>query len=97
MKYVFRQDISNADTVAVMDAVAEVERGSFDSPFPGIELLPESDGFLALLGTPNGRGVGYLIANHRDGIRTTFKSVTMFTNRTDIGGRSYQLLFTLGD
>jgi hypothetical protein len=60
----------------------------------------------ALLGTPNGSGIGFLLAQHKEvlGMHKSVKQVTLFylrwindTYKNTLGDISYSLLFELED
>jgi hypothetical protein len=67
LKYVLRSRISERDTLAVIDElIATLPDKDRYLPWPGISFaMKQSDGAKALLGTPNGRGVAWLPAQHR--------------------------------
>ena len=75
-----------------MDRVAGVEPKQFYNDWPGIRLANGSPRFRALLGTPHGKGIVFLITQHMNDLPgKTVETITMFTD--DAG--EYSLLFTL--
>lgn len=93
LKYVFRHDIATAETKGIIDRAAGVGMDQFISAWPGIKFLPGEVEFQALLGTAHGKGVAYLIADHRELRLKNIESVNLFT--TYGAPASYHLLFTL--
>ncbi|KAL8670986.1 MAG: hypothetical protein Q9168_004500 [Polycauliona sp. 1 TL-2023] len=92
LKYVFRHNVVTASTRDIMEQAAGVGRRRLDSDWPGIKLDRGGEKFQALLGTPHGKGVVFLIVDHADLATKNIESVTLFT--TD-EGEDYHLLFTL--
>ena len=73
--------VSNSYTEAIAEqAVKEV--GSTLSAWPGFKFTdPKTDPFKALVGSPNGYGVGFLLATHRDTFGTkTYTDITVFND-----------------
>jgi hypothetical protein len=96
LKYVFKHNVVTDFTKEVMDRVARVPVGidAFEKPWPGIILARGSDRFRALLGTPHGKGVVWLLINHPNLFpNKDIEKITMFTDEYG----SYELLFTLTD
>jgi hypothetical protein len=73
LNYVFRQGIVNQDTLAIISAVVGYDCGyqgchgdMIERPrWPGVDFPIDTWEGLALLGTPNGSGVGWLLAQHK--------------------------------
>ena len=65
-----------------------------EAPWPGKEFRPGSTGFVALLGTPHGRGIVYLLIQHPNQLPgKSLESIRVFTTKE--GRNKYHLLFTL--
>ena len=80
LNYVFRFEIFNLDTKAVMQHIL----GGSDGSWPGIEVSMSDPGGLAMLGTPNGRGVAWLLATHQDQLgRRTVESIRVWSTGSD--------------
>jgi hypothetical protein len=63
LKYVVRYEIVNHDTSTIIEDAAGDEL--IHSPWPGLtEDMTDQRG-RAILGTPNGQGIGYLLATHK--------------------------------
>ena len=81
LQYVFRDNIVNTDTKSFIDKVGM-----------GKTFLPNSDGFNALLGSANGKGVAYLLLQHSNLVgKKTIKQVTTF--KADDG--AYEMYFQI--
>jgi len=79
-----------------MEMAVGARRGDLEAPWPGHEFKLGSNVFVALLGTPHGRAVVYLLTQHASGLPgKDIESIRMFT--TDENGfmTDYHLLFTL--
>lgn len=96
LKYVFKHHVVTDFTKRVMERVAGASIGEddFDRPWPGITVAKGGPRFRALLGTPHGKGVVWLLISHPDLFPN--KDILKITMFTDEDG-SYQLLFTLTD
>lgn len=71
IKFVLRQTVVNDDTIEVIAHIMK-QHGPFETPYPewpGVEVEIESDDGKALLGTPNGRGIAWILAQHREALR----------------------------
>jgi hypothetical protein len=80
LNYVFRLEIKNADTIEV---VQRILGGEFRA-WPGVDVQMSDDAGLAMLGTPNGRGVAWLLATHKEQFgRRTIESVTVWSDPSD--------------
>jgi hypothetical protein len=57
-----------------------------------------TEGGRAILGSPNGKGIGYFLSQHKDqlGVKTV-ESVTVFTTPGGEGEAWYQAYFALAD
>lgn len=81
LKGVVHCKVSNRFTIAVIESLLE-KRGRLRSQHVGrvVEQYTEQDGedFLALLGSPNGSGTGFMLAQHKDQLgRKTVKSISV--------------------
>ncbi|KAL8692745.1 MAG: hypothetical protein Q9218_002282 [Villophora microphyllina] len=107
LRYIFKHEIVTPSTRNIMRAAAglemipeedqdpkEPEQGEqLEVPWPGHQFLPGTQEFQALMGTPHGKGIAYLILQHRNEMPgKTIESITMFTTGDD---EEYSLLFTL--
>jgi len=82
LRYVFVTNIVNDDSYAIIKNVLDRHKTNIRSPWPELELEMhgqyQSDA-RALLGTPNGRGVAYLLATHKQQLGfKVINSVTIF-------------------
>lgn len=77
-KYIIRHQIINLDTLAVLREVLQ-RRGEQLKAWPGVKIsMPDKDA-LAILGTPNGRGVGWILIQHKLQLGPkNIKDVTIF-------------------
>ena len=106
LKHVFRNNIINSETEGTVIKASGGhinDVGNYDNA--KVFDMP-SDEALAMLGTPNGLGVAYLLAQHKDSIGkqktvtrikawdTTFDSPG---EREFTGGIATSLIFTIGD
>jgi len=67
LKFIMRENISNEDTLAVVNSILDAShRQSQDCTPSGLYLDMNSDHAIALLGTAHGAGVSWLLAQHRD-------------------------------
>jgi hypothetical protein len=80
LRYVIRHDIENSDTNSIVHTILQSHFGScsYDTfntgcpyccaylAWPGLIFSIDSDEGLALLGTPNGRGVAWMLAQHEE-------------------------------
>jgi len=63
LKYVFRFEVVNPATVMTAERAAGL---SFKAEWPGITFSMSDERGQAMLGTPNGAGIGYLLATHKE-------------------------------
>jgi hypothetical protein len=77
LKYVIRFDVVNTATNSI---VSRAVRGLFRINWPGVTLpMSEAKG-QAVLGTPNGAGIAYLLATHKAQLgQKTVESVHVWT------------------
>ena len=78
LRYIFRLLISNPDSQALMSKALE-NVGAKISQWPGQDFGRSTKAFKALLGSPNGSGVAWLLINHKEqlGKKTVWK-ITVF-------------------
>ena len=92
LNYVFRFEIANADTKEVIRRIL----GGEESPWPGVEVSMRDPAGLAMLGTPNGLGIAWLLATHKDQLGTrTIESVRVWTGAVGTDGRLYHAYFKI--
>jgi len=106
-KYVLRQNITNACTLAVIHHILNSPKmANVNFLWPGAEFGMDTEEGQALLGTTNGSGIGFLLARHKQqlGIHKSVKQVTLFypswcdsPYENPYGDRTYSLLFELED
>ncbi|KAG9193459.1 hypothetical protein G6011_03494 [Alternaria panax] len=77
--------ITNGDTEKVIDRVLEGKTMTVVPVWPGIFVGVTSEDYLALMGTPNARGVGYFLAQHKAQIggNRYVKGIRIFRARAD--------------
>ena len=111
LKYVFKHDVVTAETKDIMKKAALLSDpeyagqdpdtypdDSFSRQWPGLVFRNGSPGFQALLGTPHGKGVAWLLVDHPDEFPgKDIESITMFTTTGIEDINEYSLLFTLTD
>jgi len=98
LKYTFRHHVITASTKAVMEHVAGAAEDLLYAPWPGYVIEPPSTFYTALLGTPHGRGVVYLLTQHASGLAgKEIESITIFTTQgiLEDDNEAYHLLFEL--
>jgi hypothetical protein len=90
LRYVLRASIANTDTIAIVSHVlgmdASYQPASYASRplWPGVSFSMDQEQAHAILGTPNGSGVGWLLAQHQgdpDLGRKVLDKVTVFFSR----------------
>ena len=80
LNYVFRFEIRNPDTREVIERLL----GRTYRPWPGVDVQMSNPGGLAMLGTPHGRGVAWLLATHKEQFgQRTIESVTVWSDSGD--------------
>ena len=63
LKYVFRYEVVNPNTVVIVEQATGRLRRSL---WPGLTFPMSDERGRAILGTPNGAGVAYLLATHKE-------------------------------
>ena len=104
LKYIWRENILTCETLAIVKEAVTVY--GLHAYWPGLEYQEGSEEYLALLGTPHGRGIAHLLHEHPQevGVKRV-GSITVFTTDEDKQDESecsdtpihYHLLFTLTD
>ena len=65
IRHIITFDIDNELTKSIMNRALK-ELGLYRDPgWPGFEFSMDSDGAKAILGSPNGLGIGYLLGQHK--------------------------------
>jgi hypothetical protein len=76
--YVIRSPIENTETEALIKQALD-RVGKPLGPWPGVVFDMNTDEGQALLGSPNGLGVGYLLIQHKNSLgMKTISKVTVF-------------------
>ncbi|KAL8760815.1 MAG: hypothetical protein Q9184_003019 [Pyrenodesmia sp. 2 TL-2023] len=83
LRFIFRHGVANGVTRAIIDHVTGSKDGEFRSPWPGRTFDMRADDGKALLGTPHGIGVAYLIADHSDVLGRKIPFARVFTAEDD--------------
>jgi len=92
LKYIFKHDVITHETREVMAQAAGANEDGDLPEWPGKTFRLGDPRFEALLGTPHGRGVVYLLTQHSIGLTgKSIESITVFAAIL----ADYQLLFTL--
>lgn len=104
LKYVFRHEIENSDTSAVIEHIFGLGGGAQDGAGlvwpPGVTFRMDEDHGKALLGTPHGSGVAWLLIQHKKqlGHKTVEKVTVLCKDEEDARMRHHpNLLFYLKD
>jgi hypothetical protein len=93
LKYVFRHQVTNKDSIAVIKEVLE-RRAAQAKVWPGLQIsMTERDAW-AILGSPNGHGVAWLLLQHKKelGLKSV-RAVTIY----QCGGQWFCLCFWIED
>lgn len=93
LRYIFRWNIQNSDSKALLQQVLAKQKLDEPRAWPGTRLLMDSPDAQAILGSPNGLGVAYLLATHKEqlGFKVVY-SVSIFATEDD-----YSLCFEILD
>ncbi|KAL8695434.1 MAG: hypothetical protein Q9218_000012 [Villophora microphyllina] len=97
LRYIFRDNVINNDTKGVIDQVFKIPSYSFDLKWPGktFDVATTDDG-KALLGTPHGSGIAWILADHKDVLGNRGLKITCFTGDGFFRpGTQYYMLFEL--
>ncbi|KAL8996609.1 MAG: hypothetical protein Q9188_006532 [Gyalolechia gomerana] len=79
LRFVFRAGVVNDISRAIIDRATRSRDGEFRSPWPGRTFDMRTDDGKALLGTPHGIGIAYLIADHSDVLGRKIPFARVFT------------------
>lgn len=95
LKYIFTNQVTTKETKEVMGEALSHVTDLRMPPWPGIYFPLGKEEMRALMGTPHGKGVAYLLLDHPVGMgsRKNVESIHMFAT----SGQMYNLLFTLTD
>lgn len=104
LKWIFRLNITNDKTKKI---IAEVMRGDIHNlkGWPGNTFIASQTSGLALLGTPHGAGVAWLLAQHKEqfGFQRTVAKITVWDGKAEdfrhmsLSGPKPSMLFELSD
>ncbi|KAL8911897.1 MAG: hypothetical protein Q9171_003024 [Xanthocarpia ochracea] len=99
LRYIFKDNVINKNTKAVMDQVLKVPSNTLDLPWPGntFDVRTGNDG-KALLGPPLGSGIARLLATNKQILGERSLKITCFTSDAffkDEKKNNYYLLFDL--
>lgn len=83
LRFILRDGVANGVTRAIIDHVTESKDGEFRSPWPGRTFDMRTDDGKALLGTPHGIGVAYIVADHSDVLGRKIPFARVFTAEYD--------------
>ena len=85
LKYVIRYHVVNTDTIQIIDRAAGDES---HIEWPGVTMPMSDEKGQAVLGTPNGAGIAYLLATHKAQLgQKTVESVLVWSQ--NIGAEIY--------
>ena len=91
LKYIFKHGIITENTKHIMDLAVSAPENGFSSDYPGETFARGSEQYQALMGTPHGKSMAWLLIDHPNELaEKVIDSITMFTTEG-----KYQLLFTL--
>lgn len=95
LKGIWRKGVMNPDTKAICIQIASNGKSTVDQipEWPGKDFTPRSDEFAALIASPNGVAVAYILLQHRQQLGT--KTVT--SARVWYEEFMLQILFYIGD
>ena len=97
LRYVFKLFISNDITNDLIKRALSNKKQKLTA-WPGSSFSPDSDEFKALLGSPNGGGIGWLLINHKVqlGLKTVSK-ITVFRHEGGDNDPDPMMLFEIKD
>ncbi|KAL8860948.1 MAG: hypothetical protein Q9178_002703 [Gyalolechia marmorata] len=79
LRYIAHSSIINRATQVVMAYIFQRQSGGVNVPYPGLEFGMDSEEGLALLGTPNGMGTGWLMQDRAEKLGRRNPKVTIWT------------------
>ncbi|KAL8728780.1 MAG: hypothetical protein Q9166_005158 [cf. Caloplaca sp. 2 TL-2023] len=79
LRYVFRDKVVNDMTRGIMEYITGVETDTLDLPWPGRTYDMRTNDGKALLGTPYGVGIAYLLKDHSDVLGRKIPLARVFT------------------
>ncbi|CAE7185341.1 hypothetical protein PTNB85_07087 [Pyrenophora teres f. teres] len=101
LKYILRESIENEDTLAIVERITNDLAAGEDLYWPGLVLDANSEQAMALLGTPNGGGVAWMLAQHRQQLgHKVVEKVVLFYHLSKVAKQKQEalnLLFCLRD
>jgi hypothetical protein len=91
LSYIIRFEIANVDTTAIIEQAA----GALSSiPWPGLTIPMSDPRGPAILGTPNGAGIAFLLATHKAQLgEKTVESVQLWSRLLKTRYRTYIKLY----
>lgn len=108
LRYIIRDNVVNDDTKGVIDQIFNSKTNALYQPWPGktfdIRKPPseqgksktEGDNARALLGTPHGAGIAWMLADHRDKLGDKSLKITVFTSDDMFAPKiAYYMVFEL--
>ncbi|KAF2448498.1 hypothetical protein P171DRAFT_518017 [Karstenula rhodostoma CBS 690.94] len=98
LKYIIRHGVANSITQSMVGHILDIH--DVGKPvWPGIELSMDTDEGKAILSTPNGWGVAYLLAQHKAqlGLKTVDKVTIFYTYELSSISKLPSLVFWLRD
>ncbi|CAA9962858.1 hypothetical protein PTMSG1_06226 [Pyrenophora teres f. maculata] len=101
LKYILRESIENEDTLAIVERITHDLAAGEHLYWPGLVLDANSEQAMALLGTPNGGGVAWMLAQHRQQLgHKVVEKVVLFYHLSKVAKQKQEalnLLFCLRD
>lgn len=95
LQYIFRDNIVTADTRAVIDEAIEPKKFG-DLAWPGKTFSQGELAGQALMGTPHGAGIAWMLIDHADVMRKRDIDITVYSGAGNGPGKPfYYLLFNL--
>ncbi|KAL8840363.1 MAG: hypothetical protein Q9170_001378 [Blastenia crenularia] len=92
LRYIGQNSISNDDTIAIMKRIFNRPQAKGPVIWPGLSYTLQQDEGLALLGSPNGLGIAWLLIDRAGKLGPRFPKVTIFT---EPGGKNYRMWWDL--
>jgi hypothetical protein len=99
LKYVFRYQIANKEATKIIKAIAgsllTLQWPGVTFPMTNEDGSPNENG-RAILGTPNGLGVAYLLSTHKAQLgHKTIESVHVWSKRRDMGVMTLDVIYAV--